>query len=328
MPQPKQKELKPNFETVMEGITVRRLANNFAHIRIHYSADPLKRGDWPDRTSILYGGKESPNWRREQEIDYNAYSGQRIWPYICNLHSAEYDTKNWTVYRVIDQGIRHPTVCLWVGINKKKDRHIFREYYSTGMSIAENCRKIQYIDKNEPIAGNWIDPSTRKRNEIDLTPITQVYSDNGLPCNFADNSFAGYDTVGQMLLSTLARKSLDGMKVPYIDNLKASKEQLYMLAEKPALTFDLRFTPKCFIEMQGLRWRQNKVDSTQKAQVEAPVDVFDDGPDCVRYACQSPLGFRGGKGKQNLSILDIMKLHHEQKEQSQITEKRLRRAYA
>jgi hypothetical protein len=320
-------QLNAKFETVMEGLQVRRLANHFAHLRIHYLADPLKRGDWAIRQSVLYGGIESPTWRREMEIDYNAFSGQRIWPSLSNFHDAQYDMKNWTVYRVIDQGIRHPTVCLWVGVNAKKDRHVFREYYSTGMSIAENCRNILHIDRGESIAGSWIDPATRKRNEIDLTSIAQVYSENGINCNFADNSFTGYDTVGQMLLSTLARKAIDGMKIPFIDNLKATKEQLYMLAEKPALTFDLRFIPKCWIEMCGLRWRQSKVDASQKSQSEVAVDVFDDGPDCVRYACQSYLGFRGNNEKKNLTIMEVMKLHKERKEQSNILDTRQRRAY-
>uniref|UniRef100_A0A6M3XGS6 Terminase n=1 Tax=viral metagenome TaxID=1070528 RepID=A0A6M3XGS6_9ZZZZ len=320
-------QLEPKFTDLMEGLTARRLSNNFAHIRIHYTADPLKRGDWNKKASVFYGGMESPNWRREQEIDYNAYSGQRIWPYLSNLHDMQYDMDKWTVYRVIDQGIRHPTVSLWVGINKKKDRHIFREYYATGRSVAENCRNILNIDRGEKIAGNWIDPATKKRNEINLTSIAQIYAENGIPCEFADNSFVGYDTVGQMLLSTLARKSLDGMQVPYIDSLGASKEQKTMLADKPALTFDLRFTPKCWVQMQGLRWRQSKVDSTQKAQSETAVDVFDDGPDCVRYACQSYLGFRDTSTK-NLTILDIMRLHQEQRDRQGIAEKRLRRAYA
>jgi hypothetical protein len=320
-------QLNSKFENLMEGLTARRLANDFAHLRIHYTADPLKRGDWAARQSVLYGGLESPTWRREMEIDYNAFSGQRIWPSLCNFHDAQYDMKNWTVYRVIDQGIRHPTVSLWIGVNAKKDRHVFREYYSTGMSIAENCRKILRIDSGENIAGSFIDPATRKRNEIDLTSIAQVYAENGISCSFADNSFAGYDTVSQMLLSTLVRKSLDGMKIPFIDNLKPTKEQLYMLAEKPALTFDLRFTPKCWTEMCGLRWRQSKVDPTQKSQAETAVDVFDDGPDCVRYGCQSYLGFKGGSAKKNLTIAEIMKMHRELKEQSCMNEKRLRRAY-
>ncbi len=316
-------ELNSNFKNLMEGLTARRLSNGFAHLRIHYTADPLKRGDWSDRASIYYGGKENPNWRREQEIDYNAYSGQRIWPYLCDLHNSEFDMSKWTVYRVIDQGIRHPTVCLWVGINAKKDRHIFREYYSVGRSIAENCRNILNTDRGEKIAGSFIDPATAKRNELTLNSLSDVYAENGISCLYADNCFAGYDTVGQMLLSALARKALDGMKVSYLE--KATKEQLVMLAEKPALTFDFRFTPKCWQEMCGLRWTQRRVDGTQKSQPETAVDVYDDGPDCVRYACQSCLSFIGGSEKKNLTILDIMKLHREQKTQKDIIKKRLNR---
>jgi len=321
-------QLKGQFVKVMEGVQARRLKNGFAHLRIHYTADPLKRGDWSDRASVFYGGKESPTWRREMEIDYKAFCGQRIWPCACDLHNEEYDLSKWTIYRVIDQGVRHPTVCLWIGINERGDRHVFREYYSTGMSIAENCRNILRIDVGENIAGSFIDPATKKRNEINLTSMAQVYGENGINCEFADNSFAGYDTVNQMLISTLARKYLNGMRVPYIENLKASKTQIYMLAEKPALTFDFRFTPKCWSELCGLRWQQSNVDPTQKAQAEKPVDVFDDGPDCVRYGCQSYLGYRGGSAKKNLTILDIIDLHQKQKESENLINKRNRRAYA
>lgn len=320
-------ELSGKFVDVLEGVKARRLANDFAHLRIHYTADPLKRGDWAKVESVLYGGMESPTWRRENEIDYKAFSGQRIYPMLSNLHDATYNRDNWTVYRIIDQGIRHPTVCLWIGVNAKKDRHVFREYYSTGMSIAENCRNIQHMDRGEAIAGNWIDPATKKRNEVDLTSIAQIYGENGITCNFADNSFSGYDTVFQMLLSTLARKAIDGMDIHYIKNLNPTKEQLFMLAEKPALTFDLRFAPKCFEEICGLRWKQSKLDPTQKSQQEKAVDVFDDGPDCVRYACQSQLSYRQSM-KKNLSVLDIMNMHREIKARQNMVEKGRRRAYA
>jgi AAA+ superfamily predicted ATPase len=53
-------QLKGQFEKVMEGVQARRLKNGFAHLRIHYLADPLKRGDWADRAAVFYGGKESP----------------------------------------------------------------------------------------------------------------------------------------------------------------------------------------------------------------------------------------------------------------------------
>lgn len=273
------------------GFRERRLDTGFLHLRIGFSADPLKDDDWARRHALKYGGFDAPKWRREQGIDYKAYGGQRIWPMLDEkIHNAQIDISNWTLFRVIDQGIRHPTVCLWVAVNAKGDRHIYREYYSTNRSIAMNCRAILSLTGEEPIAMNYIDPSTRKRNVETLKTTIQVYEENGLYCEPADNSFVGYDTVGNAALSTLARYALRTQTLPfYFTELQPNQDQLLVLADKPTLTFDTRFTPRCFSECCNHRWQDTKGDETQKAPTEKPVDKDDDGPDCVRYAIQSPL---------------------------------------
>ena len=217
--------------------------------------------------------------------------------------------------------------CIWVAVNAYGDRHIFREFYSTGRSIAENCRLISGIDINEHIAGSIIDPSTRKRNEVSLTPLIDVYGENGIYAECADNSFSGYDKVGQMLMSTLARKKIAGEDVHQLDKFKLNQSMLKAFAEFPALTFDLRFTNKCFTQCGNLRWSESKGDTTQKRPTEKPVDVEDDGPDTVRYACQSSIVYVKPP-KKNITVNDYFKLKAENVKLKESYERIRNRAYA
>ena len=322
-------ELTSQFQDVAEGIQIRKLPSDFAHVRIHYTAIPEKRGDWARRSSARYGGMDDPRWQREQEISYHAYTGQRLWPILSKEHNAHYDVfdGNWAIYRSLDQGIRHPTVCLWVAVNKQGDRHVFREFFSVGRSIAENCRMIRGIDRDEKIIGSIIDPSTKKRNEVNLTPLIDVYAENGIYAEPADNSFAGYDKVGQMLMSTLARKKLRGEEVKDLDKFNLNISLLKQFAEIPALTFDLRFTNRTFTECGNLRWQESKGDLTQKRATEKPVDVDDDGADCVRYACQTHMGYVASKPK-TFNMADYWKLKQENIRLNESKQKSRNRAYA
>lgn len=312
------------------GLRERRLDTGFYHIRIGFSADPLKGDDWARRHALAYGGFDTALWRREHGIDYKAYGGQRIWPMLNeHIHNAQIALKGWTLYRVIDQGIRHPTVCLWVAVNAQGDRHIYREYYSTDRSIAMNCRAILSLSEGENIVANYIDPSTRKRNVETLKTTIQVFEENGLFCNCADNSFVGYDAVTNAALSTLARYAIRTGKMPdYFSELTPNQDQLSILAQKPALTFDLRFTPRCFQECCNLRWQETKGDETQKAPREKPVDKDDDGPDCVRYAIQSPLFHKATGDSRVTNFRQLYQRKLAKRKHDEVLMKCSRRAYA
>lgn len=329
-----QQIIQPNSVHDVHGLKERRLSTDFCHLRVGFSSSPVKDDDWAKKHAIKYGGFDAPKWRREHGIDYYAYAGQRIWPMLDRqVHNQHIDLdsliKNWTLFRIIDQGIRHPTVCLWVAINAKGDRHFYREYYSTNRSIAMNASAIKSLTQDEPVSLTFIDPSTRKRGAETLKPLIDVYAENGLYCTCADNSFAGYDTVRTSLLSTIARQSLVSGTIPdFLAKLNPDQNQLLVLADKPAITFDLRFTSRCFQECCNLRWKNTKGDLSQKAEIEKPVDKDDDGPDCVRYAAQSPLYFSTKpSGVIKISSIRVRTKLKRTKNEARILEKQRQRAY-
>jgi len=280
------------------------LRTGFFHRQIHYSDDPNRDSEWVKTESIKYGGVNSAKWRREQEIDWNVFGGQRVWPMINRgYHSAIIDlNEDWAIYRILDHGIRHPTCCLWVGVNRRGDRHFFREYYATDKSIAINCRQIlRFTD--EEVIDSYIDPSTKKRinyvttdansEKKGLARIMDIYEENKIQCSLADNCAAGYDKVTDGLLSTMARHAMRTGQLPeYMAEMGINQDHLCILADKPSITFDLRFVPRAFNETENLRWKEITGDISQKSEPEKTVDVQDEGPDCVRYAMQSDLFWR------------------------------------
>ena len=279
------------------------LSSGFFHRQIHYSDDPARDDAWVAAESPKYGGINSAKWRREQEIDWDVYGGERVWPMMSRQFHIRHIILNtdWAVYRVIDHGIRHPTCCLWLGVNRNGDRHFFREYYATDKSVALNAREIVRLSA-EPVLDTFIDPSTRKRVNVQTTDPTadrkgmstliDLYEEGGISCSAADNSSAGYDKVTDGLLSMLARDALSkGVMPSYLQEMKVNQEGLHLLASKPSISFDIH-TERAFRETENLRWKEVTGDETQTSEPEKTVDVADEGPDCVRYAMQSDLFWR------------------------------------
>jgi hypothetical protein len=276
----------------------------FFHREIHYTDDPVKTPEWAKVESLKYGGMDSVRWQREMEINWGVYAGQRVWPMLSRKyhHLPIGLDEGWAIYRIIDHGIRHPTCCLWVGVNRNGDRHYFKEYYATDRSIAINCKHIINLS-GDNIIDTYIDPSTRKRvnfvtsdatsEKKGIVKLVSIYRDAGISCSLADNSAAGYDKVTDGLLSRLARYVLETGEMPeYLKEMAVNQDALLMLSSKPAITFDLRFTNRAYQECQNLRWKELSGEPTQHSEPEKTVDVKDEGPDCVRYGIQSKLIWR------------------------------------
>lgn len=299
---------------VIPGVTERTLDTRFHHVRIHYSADPEKDEAWMRRKSAQYGGAESPRWRREFEIDYNAVQGQPVYPMLSKSHVQIRDIEDWAVYRVIDHGILHPMVCLWVAVNKNGDRHVFREFYSAGRTIPYNCQEVLRRSE-EPVIATYIDPATKQRMPLggkDNKPVSVVSQYNQAldhACRYADNSAVGYDAVRNALLSHLARAALrngvseyDHLAKEYMNKFGLTETEILSMASRPALTISPNCT-RVFRELSNLRFKEITGDETQKAPPEEIMDFEDDGPDCVRYAVQSLLVWKKGQPPQKGSIL-------------------------
>lgn len=260
---------------------------------IHWSDDPAHDEAWADRTAAQYGGRQSSGWMREYEMKPVA-GGQPVWPmmtrsvHVEQRRFADILGPGWTRFRVLDHGIRHPTCCAWVAVNPRGDRYFYRQYYAAGRTIAENCLRIlRMTEAGEEIAGTFADPAIWSRNPVTGQAFAEVYRENGLELEKADNRGAGYDTVATGLVSSLAEWSLFHGEVHAVFGKGVDDAILESLREKPGLWFH----PCCadgvqslYEECANLRWQDVRGDPFQHALPQKPVDVNDEGADVVRYA--------------------------------------------
>ena len=278
---------------------LRRLRTGWVVQPVHWSDDPEKTEEWADKFALRhYGGRHAPGWLREMEMEL-VRGGLAVWPMLDtevhqrdDITSAELCGDGWTLYRSLDHGIRHPTCCAWVAVNKDGDRYFYRQYYSTDTTIGMNCKAIlDATGGDECISLTVADPSIWQREAVGMRTLASVYADHNLPLVKADNSRAGYDWLTRGFQSALARWSIARSYRPHPKLPQTiSRGDLEQLAASPAIWFH----PSCadgarslFEQCRNLRWREVQGDPMKRAAPEEYEDKDDEGPDVLRYACQT-----------------------------------------
>lgn len=115
----------PREGTNIPGLTYRIASGSTPVVRVHYASHPERRpgtpaGEhWLEATSRNYpGGLEDPRWRKEQEIDYFALSGQKLFPHWelwqreGNIVIQPFDANSHRLYGSYDYGYRHKSAYL------------------------------------------------------------------------------------------------------------------------------------------------------------------------------------------------------------------------
>jgi len=297
---------------------VRRLATGFVVVPIHWRDDPDHDEAWADERSMLYGGRHTVAWQREMEIEL-VRGGSPVWPmldrevHVWRKPYRELLTDDWTLYRGLDPGTRHPTCCAWMAIHRGRgrheagDRYFYRQYYATDLPAAVNAWNIlQATPADESIAATVADPAAWQRSKTDARTPAEIYAENGLPLVRADNSRTGYDWLTQAFMAALARWSIwNGYRVHPKLPASLTRSALERLAAHPAVWFH----PECadgsqslFEQCANLRWKD------VGGQVPGPERIEDrdkDGPDVVRYLCQTPSVVWQRRARQAIRPADL-----------------------
>jgi hypothetical protein len=280
---------------------LKRLSTGFVVQEVDWRDDPDHDEEWADQESVKYGGRRSVYWRMNYEREV-IRGGEPIWPCLARQFHVrpfppqELRTAQWAVYRTLDHGLRHPTCCAFVAVNKRGDLHFFDQYYATGATIAVNCKAISEQTPPELcVQMNVADPAIWTRDPKTLETYADEYARNGMPLVKADNSRLGYDTMSACFLSSVARwclgrRDFEALRDVLNWSSPPSIGTAERLAQHPAIWFD----PKCangrmslFEQCLNLRWRELAGDQTHRAAPQEPEDVDDEGADVVRYAAQS-----------------------------------------
>ena len=279
-------------------LPLRMLKTGFVVQDIDWRVHPDHTEAWADRESVKYGGRQSVYWRQNYEREL-IRGGLPVWPmlsrdyHVRTIPRKELESAEWAIYRALDHGIRHPTCCAWFAVNHRGDRYFFRQYYQTDMTIGYNCKAI--VDRtNEDVVATVADPSIWKRDPTTLQLLSEVYANNGLPLVAADNSRAGYERLTAGFIASIAHYALaqgdPGILGAAVNAPTLTMGDVERLADSPAIWFHpdcAHGTRSLFEECVNFRWKEVAGDPEHRAAPEEFEDKDDEGPDVVRYGCQT-----------------------------------------
>ena len=296
-------------ERTLPGLThaMRRLKNGFAVQPIYYKDDPECDEAWADRESIHYGGRKSPGWKQNMEMEL-VRSGRPVWPMLADEYHVrtiprnQYLSSDWAVWRSLDRGMAHPYCCAWAAVHKNDDKYFFRQMYRRDTPIPIIIKQTKDADgEDEDCCGNVADSDFWSRDPMGTGgKAFETYADKfaraGLPLILADKSKVGYDTLTEGFFASVARWALGHQDRGGLDVIREmmgaptlTAGDIQRIADKPAIWFH----PSCasgaeslFKQCENLRYREHK-NPLHTAAPGMPEDKEDEGPDVVRYMCQT-----------------------------------------
>jgi len=181
-------------QETIKGLDIYTTKDGFTVAKLHYTADPDKDPErngqeWLKRALRgIPGGKTSPMWRKEYEIDFTAYSGQLLCynliqdfrsKIIINKYVKEYDNK----YGSLDWGRNNPASFHVYTVDEDKNVHSAYEIYMNNTSIPDFCSLIKNCPYYQSLIWISADPSMWNRNQEeqqDLRSLFDKFHDEGV----------------------------------------------------------------------------------------------------------------------------------------------------
>lgn len=162
----------------------------------------------PSEIELIKSQTLQDRWNLEYLAIESAFSGQ-IYQEFTEQNIGEYNgTTELPIFRSLDWGISHPTVCLWSKLDiNTKTLYVYDEYVKSGKLINESCEEIVKRTMGKAVEWSVIDPSTAKRNSQTGRSDKDEFARWGVTCIPADNRDRGYDVTRMMLKKLMVKIS-------------------------------------------------------------------------------------------------------------------------
>ncbi|MBL7197755.1 MAG: hypothetical protein ISS47_06615 [Candidatus Omnitrophica bacterium] len=178
----------------MKGLDIYKTKSGFRVIKLHYTADPDKDPDRNGQNWLLKalqgvpGGKTSPAWRKEMEIDFTAYSGQLLCYDIIQRYRhkiiVEKPIKDIDHrYGSLDWGRNNPASFHVYTVDEKKNIHSAYEVYKRDMSIPDFCKLIKASPHYHDLKWISADPSiwnNTQETKLGLRSLADMFMDESV----------------------------------------------------------------------------------------------------------------------------------------------------
>lgn len=170
----------------MRGLEIYKTKEGFTVAKLHYTADPNKD---PERNGQEWlrnalqgipGGKSSPMWRKEQEIDFTAYSGQLLCYHIIQQYRHKVIVDKYVKasdykYGSLDWGRNNPASFHTYAVDEDGNIHSAYEIYLNDTSIPDFSSLIKQSPYYQDLMWISADPSMWNKNQEEKQGLCSLY---------------------------------------------------------------------------------------------------------------------------------------------------------
>lgn len=208
----------PETEAVLgTGLRAWDNKNKLRVLRLHWSADPTKDEAWADEQAKKYGGRASPHWQREYEINFKSGYAGLVFPewnedrHVMRHQLTSKEIENWPKWRFIDPGYTNACAVGFFACNDSV-LYLYDEIYVHETKVSKVCELIKAKSGRSTFQWTGIDPSAFARGlAADGKRIADLFFENGIAVNLAQRSPIKRDQI-EAARETL---SMRGDGVPY-----------------------------------------------------------------------------------------------------------------
>jgi phage terminase large subunit len=119
-------------------------------------------------TGVRYQRLRLGKWVSAEGQIYNGYD-----PAIHLIPRFEIPVE-WRRFRVIDFGLTHPFVCLWIALDEDQRMYVYRYIYMTGRTVATHAQQIKQLSKGEAIEQTVCDHDAEDRLTLEENGIPNI----------------------------------------------------------------------------------------------------------------------------------------------------------
>ncbi len=178
----------------------------FAVHRFHYRENPNRNSEWEDRARA---GLSEARWRREQELSFEGAEGRVFDQFESRTHILASSFKlsrklDYTLYRGIDFGYRHPAV-IWAERDPEGNLTVFDCIVGDKWPIHQLVSEIRRIDKRHGISESdirWtaVDPAGAAKSDEGISPVEHLEAAGFKILHRTSSIAAGIEVLRALLL--------------------------------------------------------------------------------------------------------------------------------
>jgi hypothetical protein len=263
----------PDIQFPHPGISTWKTSSGARILRLHYTADPRKDSAWREREY-----KRTNNhalWQQEQEIDFAATEGQRVYVMddAATIVQPRPIPKEWTRYWSLDPHPQVPHACLWCAVDPFGDRWYYREFWPSLMygkpgrlsedekspRIKDFLEVVKWLESEEnPENGNTEEKIYRRVIDYAARSFGTGTSDDDPSDNFQKRFEDTGNSLGMHMIFEDARKDV-GAGIERVNDGLKPREVLesggtnYKVQSKIHIFSDLT---ELIYEIHNNRWQQ------------------------------------------------------------------------